>query len=473
MPLESIIDDVTGSLRDSRSAIEACNESVAALSRSKTGARAMIAVLLHVQDHLRCVAASGSWQVFSSVPLSDGVVGRAYAQGLPQTVTDLATDPDYVQITPEVVAEICAPILDRAGQPIGVLNAEWTSPEGLEGWQDLLAEVGRLLGGRVDELGGTPAESRGEQLLRHSNALTAAETDNEVLIRACRAAREVTGLAAAVVLRPLPPLGAIGLPASSPEIRDRPLISRLAESEPARLTSLVERAGQHGASYSIGDPALLIAQGFEALTEAGVRTMIAIPLADGVLIALDEEALVPERETVNLLELLGAQASTCLEKLANLRHLHRQATSDPLTGLRHSGPFGHRLRRAIPGRTALLAIDIDEFKSINDTLGHAAGDQVLIDVANALQKALRQGDELFRIGGDEFVAVVDVPTLAVAVGVAERLLEAARTTGRTISLGVAVQTEGETPEQALHRADRALYAAKASGRDAIHVSSTA
>ncbi|HCU50990.1 MAG TPA: GGDEF domain-containing protein, partial [Micromonosporaceae bacterium] len=87
MPLESIIDDVTGSLRDSRSAIEACNESVAALSRSKTGARAMIAVLLHVQDHLRCVAASGSWQVFSSVPLSDGVVGRAYAQGLPQTVT--------------------------------------------------------------------------------------------------------------------------------------------------------------------------------------------------------------------------------------------------------------------------------------------------------------------------------------------------------------------------------------------------
>ncbi len=470
VPLSNIVDDVVMALRTSRSAVEACHATISVTAMSKIGGRGMLSALLHVQDHLRCVAASGSWQVFSSVPLSVGIVGRVYASGVPQTITDVNADPDYVRIGPDVVAEICVPILDRAGQPIGVINAEWTSADGLDGWQDLLSEIGRKLGERIGEFGGPPAETRGEQLLRHSMALTAADTDGEVLVRVCRAAREVTGLAAAVLMRPLPPLGGVGMAASSPESRDRPLITRLAEAEPDRLNSLVERAGQHGASYSIGDPTLLNAHGFEALTEAGVKTMIAIPLADGVLLALDESTNQPNPETVNLLELLAAQASTCLEKLAYLRNLHRQATSDPLTGLRHSGPFGHRLRRATPGRTALLAIDIDEFKSINDTLGHAVGDQVLIEVANALQKALRHGDELFRVGGDEFVAVVDVPTVSVAAGVAERLVEAARTTGRTISVGVAQQRADETPEQALHRADRALYAAKASGRDAVRIS---
>lgn len=466
MPLTHIIEDVSRSLRDSRGTVPACQAAVEVLGRHSVGHRAMVAVLLHVQDHLRCVAASGSWQVFSSVPLSDGIVGRVYAGGKPQTITDVAADPDYIRIGPEVVAEICVPILDRAGQPIGVLNAEWTSSEGLDGWQDLLTEVGRQLGARIEELGGPPAETRGELLLRHSIGLTQAESDDEVLAQACRAAREVTGLAAAVFLH-----STAKLTASAPEIRDRPLLERLAQAPPQRLASLVERAGRHGASYSIGDPALVNAIGFEALTEAGVRTMIAIPLSDGVLLALDELVLTPDPETVNLLELLAAQASTCLEKLANLRILHRQAISDPLTGLRHARAFGQRLARAIAGRTALLAIDIDEFKAINDTLGHAAGDRVLVEVAHALQKALRQGDELFRIGGDEFAAVVDVPTPAVAVNVAERLIDAARATGRTISVGVAFRRENETPQQTMQRADKALYAAKASGKDTVRVAS--
>ena len=116
-----------------------------------------------------------------------------------------------------------------------------------------------------------------------------------------------------------------------------------------------------------------------------------------------------------------------------------------------------------------VLVDTDK-RHMYDRFGHAVGDQVLIEVANALQKALRQGDELFRVGGDEFVAVVDVPTVTVAASVAERLIEAARSTGRTISIGVAQQRRDESPEQALHRADRALYAAKASGRDAVRIS---
>ncbi|WP_117214609.1 diguanylate cyclase [Allorhizocola rhizosphaerae] len=461
------------SLRRSHSAVDACNATLAVLSRRSSGG-ALIAALLHVQDRLRCVAATGSWQVYSSVPLGRGVVGRVYATGKPVTLPDVSADPDYVELGKEVLAEICVPVLDRAGQPIGVLNAEWTSAIPLDGWEDLLSEVGQLLGARVEELGGPPPETRGEQLLRHSMALTEADTDIEVLTRACRAAREVTGLAAAVLLRSTP--AGVMLAASSPEQRDRPLVARLAHTAPERLNTLVELARRHGAAYSIGDPALLNARGFEALTDSGVRTMIAVPLGSatvsGALIALDESVSQPEPAMVNLLELLAAQAGTCLEKLSNLRALHRQANSDPLTGLGHRGPFDERLANAMPERTALLAIDVDELKALNDSQGHEAGDRLLVELAGALQGALRQGDELFRIGGDEFVAVVDVPSAGMAIAVAERLNEAARAVGGTVSIGVAVQGATETSAQTLRRADKALYAAKRSGRNTVRFSSS-
>jgi len=463
--LDDIIADVATSLRDSRNAVEACQSTLAVLSGRSGGA--LIAALLHVQDRLRCVAATGSWQVYSSVPLGRGVVSRVYASGKAVTLGDVSTDPDYIELGPGVLTEVCVPIIDRAGQPIGVLNAEWTVPITVDGWEDLLSEIGQQLGARVEELGGPPPETRGEQLLRHAVALTEANSDNEVFARACKASREVTGLAAAVLLRPTP--AGVVLVASSPESRDRPLVARLAQTEPERLGTLVDLARKHGAAYTIGDPAMLNARGFEALTDAGVRTMIAVPLGVGALIALDETVSRPDPAMVNLLELLAAQAATCLEKLSNLRALHRQANSDPLTGLGHRGPFDERLANSLPGRTALLAIDVDELKELNDTMGHAAGDRLLVELAVVLQGALRTGDELFRIGGDEFVAVVDVPSAAMAVAVAERLTEAASGTGRTVSIGVAVQGAEELPAQTLRRADKALYSAKRSGRNTVRL----
>lgn len=482
MPLHRIIDDVTAALRTSRSAVEACNATVSVLSRHTP---ALVEALLHVKDQLRCVSASGAWQVFSAVPLGHGVVGRVYASGKAVTIPDVANDPDYIRLGPPITAEICAPIIDRTGHPIGVINAEWAEEQPLDGWEDTLTEAGRLLGVRLSELGGPPAETRSEQLLRHALALTSAESDAEVLVRACRAAREVTGLAAAVLLRPAPDLlpedgeeQPVVIAASFPEPRDRPLVARLAQIDPDRLSALLDEACRYGASYTLGDPAVLDARGFEALTSAGVRTMIAVPLGGstastaasiGALVVLDETAIVPDSALVNLLELLAAQASTCLEKLTTLRRLHVQASSDPLTGLRHGGPFGDRLANATPGITALLAIDIDQFKSVNDTLGHAAGDRVLVQMAGALQQALRLGDELFRVGGDEFVAVLDVPSAAEALLVAERLVTAAQATGRTISVGVSIQREHESPEAALYRADQALYAVKRNGRNGVRL----
>lgn len=481
-----ITEDVTARLRSARSAVDSCRAVVDVLGRHSD---ALIATLLHVHDHLRCVAAAGSWHVFSSVPLGRGVVGRVYASGRTTVLTDVTTDPEFIRLGPDVVAEICAPILDRTGQPLGALNLEWTGgpttmPD-LVAWRDLAEQIGVLLGARIDELGGPPAETQAEKLLRHSVALSAAGTEAEVYARAAEAARDISGLSSAVVLTPIvtePPdavvlpgsfAGGVVLQSSSPAKRDRVLVQRLAELGARELGVLLDRARRHGASFTLGDPDQLDPRGFEALTKAGVRTMIVTPIGlgalGGVLVAFDDVTAHPEPARVSLLELLGTQAWTCLDRVRSLTRLRHRASSDPLTGLRHHGPFGERLAAAEPGRTALLAIDVDQFKTINDTYGHAAGDRALVDLARALEATLRQGDELYRIGGDEFVAVVEVPSTNEAVAVAERLAAAARRVGRTISVGVALQRAEELGETTLNRADHALYEVKRHGRDGVQL----
>jgi diguanylate cyclase (GGDEF)-like protein len=463
-----IIEDVTARLRSAWSAVDACRGVVDALSQHS---EALTATLLHVHDHLRCVAAAGSWQVFSSVPLGRGIVGRVYASGRTSVLTDVTADPEFIRLGPEVIAEICVPILDRTGQPLGALNLEWTGEVDLDEWVDLAEKIGRLLGARIDELGGPPAETQAEKLLRHSVALSAATSEDAVYARCADAARDISGLSSAAVLVAVP--GGVVLRASSPALRDRALLQRFADQSAHELGLLLDRARRHGASFTLGSPDELDPRGFEPLVKTGVRTMIAAPIgpsaAAGVLVAFDDVTAHPEPARVSLLELLGTQAWICLDRLRSLASAHERASSDPLTGLGHHGPFGERLAVATPGQTALLAIDIDQFKAINDTLGHAAGDRALVDLARALEATLRQGDEIYRIGGDEFVAVVEVPSASEAVAVAERLASAARLTGRTISIGVAVQRAGELAEDTLNRADQALYEVKRQGRDGVRL----
>ena len=165
---------------------------------------------------------------------------------------------------------------------------------------------------------------------------------------------------------------------------------------------------------------------------------------------------------------------------ANQR-LARQALTDDLTQLANRRHGAHQLGREIAlcvrhGRLlALMHIDVDHFKSINDTHGHQAGDQVLIEVARRLSAGMRTGDELARWGGDEFVAILPDTDEAGALRAAERLraavkgspIEAAGTVlDVTVSVGWA-HWSGDTPDDLLARADKALYAAKDAGRNQI------
>lgn len=446
---------------------EACRWTVTALSRHTP---ATISVLLATHDRLRCVAATGAWQVFATVPARTGIVGRVYDSGSPAAVPDVSVDPDYLPVRPDVTAELCVPVLDPAGRAIGVLDLQWSDPVDLEPWRETAQRVADRLGARIAALGGPPEESRSEKLLRHAAALSAAPTEADVLGVAACAAREVSALSTAVLLM----AGQLGPSPTTPSDLEIRIRAELSESGPAALDRMVDRAHRYGAGYTLGEAGHLPTEDYRPLTLAGVRTLVAVPVGPpevgGVLLVADERALRPDPTTVSLMELLAGQAWTSVDRLRTLARLREQASSDPLTGLGHTGPFGQRIATATPGRTALLAIDVDGFKTVNDTYGHQAGDRVLVGLARALEGALRHGDELYRIGGDEFVAVIEVSRPEEAVRIAERLTEAARRVGRTISVGVALPRPGETPDRTLRRADQALYAVKRQGRDGVHLS---
>ncbi|MGI5524418.1 diguanylate cyclase [Micromonospora sp. CA-259024] len=467
MDHQRVVRDVTVRLPMASSALEACRWTVTALSRHT---QATVSVLLTVHDRLRCVAATGAWQVFATVPAGTGIVGRVYATGTPAVVPDVTVDADYLPVRPDVTAELCVPVLDPAGRAIGVLDLQWSEPIDLEPWRETAQRLAGRLGARIAALGGPPPESRSEKLLRHATALSSAPTEGDVLgVTAC-AAREVSSLSTAVLLI-AGQLGPSPVAPSDLEIRIR---TELTEAGPSALDRMVDRAHRYGAGYTLGEPGHPPTEDYQPLTRAGVRTLVTVPLgppdAGGVLLVADERALRPDPTTVSLMELLAGQAWTSLDRLRTLSRLREQASSDPLTGLRHTGPFGQRIAAATPGRTALLAIDVDGFKTVNDTYGHQAGDRVLVGLARALEGALRHGDELYRIGGDEFVAVIEVSRPEEAVRIAERLTEAARRIGRTISVGVALPRPGESPDRTLRRADQALYAVKRQGRDGVHLS---
>ena len=163
---------------------------------------------------------------------------------------------------------------------------------------------------------------------------------------------------------------------------------------------------------------------------------------------------------------------------ANAR-LERLASTDQLTGLPNRGLFTDRLEQTMalarrePRSVALLFLDVDRFKSVNDTLGHQYGDEVLVEVARRLVAALRECDTVARLGGDEFAVLLGGSASPEdAAGAAQRLLDALRpgiAAGRTelfvgASIGIALWPEDCASEaDLLEHADVAMYRAKASG----------
>ena len=256
--------------------------------------------------------------------------------------------------------------------------------------------------------------------------------------------------------------------------------------------------------HSIGSPLVVstdttsLAVG-DYLAERGVRQAIAAPLTRdgrtvGTLTLADPFSDVTGFSTsdLRLIETLANQVSVALDhgrleqSLDQLRMveraLHHEATHDGLTGLANRSAF-HSLVQAeldsgITGPAAVLFIDLDDFKSVNDTFGHAAGDELLVVAARRIQACLRTQDLAARLGGDEFTVFLTGGDERVEVtAIADRILHelgAPFTLGTSevavrASIGVAIRTDSEDVSELLRDADTAMYTAKAKGKHRVEV----
>ncbi|UTW07411.1 putative bifunctional diguanylate cyclase/phosphodiesterase [Pseudomonas benzenivorans] len=196
------------------------------------------------------------------------------------------------------------------------------------------------------------------------------------------------------------------------------------------------------------------------------------PAASGLLLLLLFFAQL--RQSKRLADSLAAES----------RKLSHMAAHDPLTGLPNRALLKDRLSQAIhhahraQGRFAVIFLDLDRFKAVNDSLGHGAGDELLKTVAERLSACVREGDTVARISGDEFVLLIEAVGLddGVVNEVAERVASELRTpfliAGQELlvtgSIGISLYPDnGEEAELLLMNADAAMYSAKANGRDSI------
>jgi diguanylate cyclase (GGDEF)-like protein len=200
-----------------------------------------------------------------------------------------------------------------------------------------------------------------------------------------------------------------------------------------------------------------------------------------------------DREDLRLLDTLANNASVALQydrleqavlQLSVLQEqLHHQAYHDPLTGLANRTLFTDKVRETLNasrGQLAVLFIDLDDFKTVNDSLGHAAGDELLVSVASRLRSCLRPEDVIARLGGDEFAVMVedsrDVEDAATAV--ARRIMDAfvmplvvgVESVSVYVSVGIAIGAgRDDSAEELIRDADVAMYKAKSAGKNRFQV----
>ncbi|HXG26420.1 MAG TPA: GGDEF domain-containing protein [Candidatus Binatia bacterium] len=296
---------------------------------------------------------------------------------------------------------------------------------------------------------------------------------------------------------------------------DRPIVlPRVARraSDPAGGRTLLRRAAAEGLAL-LGDiglptrnlpgmrgrarPSEVLARGDEAVIVErvadrvravfGLSHTLSAPLRSGergivgaVVLSRRAREAWPESAR-RLLRGAAAETATALERADSFRAAEESASTDPLTGLpnrRYFDEFATLLsaRRRKGDAVAVLMIDIDRFKVLNDTYGHPVGDEVLKAVANAITSAVRDQDVPARMGGEEFAVLLRNPGPDVAREIGERVRRAVRdldladlgVPGVSVSVGVANATGPDEPIHALvDRADRALLRAKRAGRDRV------
>ncbi len=235
------------------------------------------------------------------------------------------------------------------------------------------------------------------------------------------------------------------------------------------------------------EPAVRNAMAAPLLGEGGLigSMVVANRLTEGTTFSQDDLRLLETLANQAAVALENGQLEQSLAELSRLKEqLRFQAYHDPLTGLANRSLFAERVNAALEERTVgkvavVLFLDLDNFKDVNDALGHPAGDRLLTAVAERVGSCIREGDLAARLGGDEFaILLLDEPELGVAVNVAARLIAAFAVTfpinGQDLkvsaSIGIAAGLgNAEVADDLLRNADVAMYTAKQAGKNRFAV----
>jgi diguanylate cyclase (GGDEF)-like protein len=395
--------------------------------------------------------------------------------------------------------EIFVPLRHAQGHLLGVFNVgcptsgRRPSREEVEMLVIVSSHAARAVQ-RAQEAAAAAAHRRSlEQLLRVSSQLNHIVSADSVLQAICTGIAEALGFGRVSVHLPDPDTGVL-VPAAAAGMREEeraaPLPFRLADLEPifddafevegCYLLS-VDEAEQRLGSLDDVSPSAFNGRGARAWN----RHWLLVPLLDrdgamlGAILADDpHDRLLPSKERLQALRLFANQATNALDAASRYETARLLADRDPLTQLLNRRAFMRHLaelsapRGRAAGALTLVYCDLDGFKGLNDTRGHAAGDRVLERFSDTLLQSVRRDDSVFRIGGDEFAMLLHRCGRDQALDVVARVLarldegaaEDAALRAVRASFGIAV-VDGEEdidPELLLRRADEAMYDAKRS-----------
>ena len=256
------------------------------------------------------------------------------------------------------------------------------------------------------------------------------------------------------------------------------------------------RMGEGAAGRAMTEDRLIIMENYSheaaarpELEELKLEYVMAAPVRDGdrvtgaIVVATARRDLVLGSLEQEVLSAFAEHASLAITDATRVEHIRKLAFHDELTGLANRGLFMERLEQALlrarrrRGPVAVLFLDLDRFKIINDSLGHSAGDELLVMVGDRLHKCLRDEDTASRFGGDEFAILAHAGRVG-AVEIAQRVLSAmeppfvleARVVTMSASIGIAIDSAGLAHASGMLRdADTAMYRAKLQGSNGFVV----
>jgi diguanylate cyclase (GGDEF)-like protein len=407
---------------------------------------------------------------------TSGIIGRAWRTRSTVHVRDVSRDPDYVAVDTSVVSEVCAPLIVN-GEALGVLNVE--SPQPLDRTdRDLItALAGRIATVVALNRERAALESR-EALFRALNTFTQSVSRGLGLDAV---AEQIVGAAAVVV-----DADGVALALHAPA-EGRLVVKAVHGGERRRLGEDVGSDSLLG--RAVADRHVVLEADPPARAHAA-----AVPIVhEGVVTAALEFRRTPERPAFGPIDrqgmqLIATQAGLVLANALLHREVEELAVRDPLTGLYNRRYFDEALDRLLadwrrsrlgsPRPLSAIVFDLDQFGAFNKLHGHQVGDHVLRTFADVLRSRFRASDLVARLGGEEFVVVLDGASREDAMEAADEVrtrLERRRVTDEageelsiTVSAGCsALDPAHPTREALLGTADVALFMAKRAGRNTV------